>query len=124
MSLPEFANDVASGAAGTLIGGAVTGGTVWFRAKVRELARRGTNAEQEAMIAVLDDQNATPEELTERLTPLIKAHLDAYPQAATEFEALTLTGPTIYNQTNNGSGVFIGGDNHGGLTINHGGPAT
>ncbi|MGW0701565.1 hypothetical protein ACWD0A_20050 [Streptomyces sp. NPDC002867] len=36
--------------------------------------------------------------------------------------ALTVTGPTVYNQHNTGSGLFIGGDNHGSLTINHGGP--
>ncbi|GAA2288615.1 hypothetical protein GCM10010145_68900 [Streptomyces ruber] len=120
---PEFANDVASGAAGTLIGGALTGGAIWFRTKIRELARRGTAAEQDAMIAVLDDENATPEELTHRLTPLIEAHLRSHSAAVSEFKALALTGPTIYNQTNSGSGVFIGGDNHGGLTINPGGPA-
>ncbi|MFE1961999.1 hypothetical protein [Streptomyces sp. NPDC059479] len=120
----EFASDVASGAAGTLIGGAVTGGANWFRMKVRELVRRGTTTEQDAMIAVLDDENATPEELTHRLIPLIEAHLDEYPEASSEFKTLALTGPTVYNQTNRGSGVFIGGNNHGGLTINPGGPAS
>ncbi|MER6655244.1 hypothetical protein ABT248_32485 [Streptomyces sp. NPDC000971] len=80
--------------------------------------------EQEAMIAVLDDENATPEELTRRLASLIETHLDEYPEASDEFKALALAGSTTYNQTNSGSGVFIGGDNHGGLTINPRGPAT
>ncbi|MGW1839937.1 hypothetical protein [Streptomyces sp. NPDC002067] len=123
MSLPEFANDVAAGAAGILVSGAFTGGAVWFRTKVRELAHRGTLAEQDAMIAVLDDKNATREEITDRLALLIKAHLEKHSDASNEFKALTLTGPTIYNQTNSSSGVFVSGDIHGGLTINPGGPA-
>ncbi|MCJ0873307.1 hypothetical protein [Streptomyces sp. AP-93] len=50
-------------------------------------------------------------------------HLDAHPEAIPEFKALTMEGTTVYNQQNTGSGLFIGGDNHGGLTINHGGLA-
>lgn len=122
MGLPEFANDASSGAAGTLIGGALTYGAVWFHTKVRKLARRGSDAEQEAMIAVLGDENASQEELTHRLASLIDAHLVAYPEASSEFKTFTLAGPSTYHQTNSGSGVFIGGDNHGGLTINPGRP--
>lgn len=122
MSLPDFALEVAGGAGGTLAAGAITSGAAWVRTKVRTLMRRGTAAEQDAVIAMLDDQEATPEELAERVTPLLHSHLDAFPEAITEFKALTVTGPTVYNQHNTGDGVFIGGDNHGGLTINHGGP--
>lgn len=123
MSLPEIAVEVANGTAVTLATGAVTGGAVWISTKVRNLLHRGTPAEQDAVIAVFDDLSATPEELTARLTPLLQAHLDAYPEAINEFKALTVTGSTVYNQHNTGSGLFIGGDNHGGLTINHGAPA-
>ncbi|MFD4589161.1 hypothetical protein [Streptomyces rubiginosohelvolus] len=122
VSLPDFAAAVASGTAGTLAAGAITSGTAWARTTVRTLMRRGTAAEQDNVIAALDDQESTPEELAERVLPFLHAHLDVFPEAITEFKALTVTGPTVYNQRNTGDGVFIGGDNHGGLTINHGGP--
>ncbi|MFF0199067.1 hypothetical protein ACFYT5_39825 [Streptomyces anulatus] len=122
MGLPDFANDVSSGAAGTLIGGALTYGAAWAHTQVRKLARRGSDAEQDAMIAVLGDENATQEELTHRLASLIDAHLITYPEASSEFKTFALTGPTTYHQINSGPGTFIGGDNHGGLTINQGGP--
>lgn len=122
MSL-DVASDIATGAAATLVGGSVTGGAIWLRTKLRKLAWLGTTAEQDAMVAVLDDENATPEELGRRLAPLIEAHLRQYPVARGGFEALAFASPTIYNQVNHGGGPFIGGDNHGGLTINSGGPA-
>ncbi|WP_019885846.1 hypothetical protein [Streptomyces purpureus] len=84
---------------------------------------RGTVAEQNEAVAVFDDPDATTEELAARVTPLLRAHLDAYPVAVNQFRALTVGGTTIYNQSNTGTGVLIGGDNHGGLTINHGGPS-
>ncbi|MGC0328026.1 hypothetical protein RKD23_001016 [Streptomyces sp. SAI-170] len=121
MDLPVVVGEVVSGSAIALATGAVTGGTAWVSTKVRELLRRGTRDEQDAVIAVLDDQEATPEERAERLAPLIQAHFDAHPDAIREFMALTMTGTTVYNQQNTGNGVFIGGDHHGNLTINHGG---
>ncbi|MEV4937430.1 hypothetical protein [Streptomyces zaomyceticus] len=123
MSIPEFAVEVLNGTAITLASGAVTYGVAKIVAPVRSIMSRATSAEQDAVIAVLDDQNATPEELAARVRPLLEAHLAAFPDAASGFKALTLTGPTTYNQTNSGSGVFLNGDNHGGLTINHKGPA-
>ncbi|WP_149180709.1 hypothetical protein [Streptomyces sp. TRM49041] len=69
---------------------------------------------------MFDDQGATAEELAARVTPFLRAHLDAYPMAVNEFKTLAVGGTTIFNQSNTGTGVFIGGDNHGGLTINHG----
>ncbi|MBD0422732.1 hypothetical protein H0H10_26875 [Streptomyces sp. TRM S81-3] len=120
MDLPVVVGDVVTGSAIVLATGAVTGGTAWVGAKVRELLRRGTRDEQDAVIAALDDHEATPEERAERVAPLIQAHFDAYPAAIREFLALTMTGPTVYNQQNTGNGVFIGGDHHGNLTINQG----
>ncbi|MEU0715672.1 hypothetical protein ABZ498_00640 [Streptomyces lavendulocolor] len=84
---------------------------------------RATAAEQDAVIAMLGDRDASPEELAAHVRPLLAAHLAAHPAAVNEFKALTITGPTTYNQTNSGNGVFLNGDNHGGLTINHNGPA-
>ncbi|MFE3606682.1 hypothetical protein [Streptomyces goshikiensis] len=76
---------------------------------------RGTSAERDALIAALNDQEATSEERVARLTPLIRAHLDSHPEVLPEFKTLTDTGPTVRNQHNTGNGLFIGGDNHGGL---------
>ncbi|MFD4318308.1 hypothetical protein [Streptomyces sp. NPDC058548] len=123
MSLPDFAAEVLNGAAITLASGAITYGVAKIVTPVRSIMSRATVAEQDAVIAVLDDLNATPEELATRVRPLLEAHLAAYPAAVSEFKALTITGPTTYNQTNSGNGVFLNGDNHGGLTINHTGPA-
>lgn len=124
MSLPEIAAAVATGTAVALATEATLGRWEWAKAKVRELMHRGTAAEQNHAVAVFDDQDATAEELAARVTPFLRAHLDAYPVAVNEFKTLTVGGTTIYNQSNTGTGVFIGGDNHGGLTINHSGPAT
>ncbi|MGW4896075.1 hypothetical protein ACWEQL_28050 [Kitasatospora sp. NPDC004240] len=123
MSLPDVVGEVATGSAVALVSGAVTGGMAWVAVKVRELVHRGTSAERDALITVLNDRGAPSEELVARLTPLIRAHLDSHPEAIPEFKALAITGPTVFNQHNNGNGVFIGGDNHGSLTINHGGLA-
>ncbi|MCX4783071.1 hypothetical protein [Streptomyces sp. NBC_01264] len=123
MSLNDVVGEIAAGSAVALASGAVTGGAAWVGLKVRELVRRGSTAEQDAVIAVFDDRDATSDELVGRLTPLIRVHLDAHPEAIPEFKALTMAGTTLYNQQNTGSGLFIGGDNHGGLTINHGGLA-
>lgn len=121
VSLPDVVGEVATGSAVALVSGAVTGGMAWVAVKVRELVHRGTSAERDALIMVLNDRGATSEERVARLTPLIRAHLDSHPEAIAEFKALTVTGPTVYNQHNTGNGLFIGGDNHGSLTINHGG---
>ncbi|WP_445270353.1 hypothetical protein [Streptomyces sp. DSM 41634] len=123
MSLGEFATDVAAGSAVVLATGGLTYGVAWVRTTVRKVMHRATPVEQDVVIAVLGDQDATVQELAARVTPLIEAHFGAYPSAVSEFKSLTLNGPTTYNQTNSGSGVFIGGDNHGGLTINQGGSA-
>ncbi|MFD4172810.1 hypothetical protein [Streptomyces anulatus] len=122
--LPEIAAEVSTGAAVALAAGAATSGAVWAKAKVRELMHRGTAAEQNEAVAVFDNAEATTEELAARVAPLLRVHLDSYPVAVNEFRALTIGGTTIHNQSNTGAGVFIGGDNHGGLTINQAGPAT
>ncbi|MDQ0848045.1 hypothetical protein [Streptomyces sp. V1I6] len=123
MSLGEFATDVAAGSAVVLATGGLTHGVAWVRTTVRKFMHRATHAEQDAVITALADQDATVEELAARVTPLIEAHFNVYSSAVNEFRSLTLNGTTTYNQTNSGSGVFIGGNNHGGLTINQGGPA-
>lgn len=61
------------------------------------------------MIAVLHNGEATPEERAESLAPLLQAHFDAHPDAIREFIALTMTGTTVYNQHNTGSGLFSDG---------------
>ncbi|MFB7470375.1 hypothetical protein [Kitasatospora sp. NPDC056184] len=119
--MPDVVGEVATGSAVALVSGAVTGGLAWAGMKVRELVHRGTPAEREALIAVFSDREIGSEELVTRLTSLIRAHLDSHPEAIPEFMALTATGTTVFNQHNTGSGLFIGGDNHGSLTINHGG---
>ncbi|MFB7032301.1 MULTISPECIES: hypothetical protein [unclassified Streptomyces] len=124
MSLPDFAAEVLNGTAITLASGAVAYGVAKIVVPVRSIMSRATAAEQDAVITVLDDQNARPEELATRVRPLLEAHLAAHPGAVSEFKALAITGPTTYNQTNSGNGVFLNGDNHGGFTINHNGSAT
>ncbi|MER8087259.1 hypothetical protein ACIO6T_10840 [Streptomyces sp. NPDC087532] len=54
------------------------------------------------------------------------AYLAAYPDARTDLEALASAAPpatrtlNIGSQHNHGSGTFIGGDNHGGVTVTNG----
>ncbi|MFD8736564.1 hypothetical protein ACFV06_16845 [Streptomyces sp. NPDC059618] len=121
MNLQDVVGEVATGSAVALVSGAATGGAAWVGLKVRQLLHRGTPAERDALITVFNDQGASAEELVARLTPLIRAHLDSHPEAIADFRTLSVTGPTVYNQHNTGSGLFIGGDNLGSLTINHGG---
>ncbi|MGF0164349.1 hypothetical protein OH717_17730 [Streptomyces albidoflavus] len=123
MSLPDFVIEVLNGTATALVSGALTYGVVKIIAPVRSIMSRATAVEQDAVIAVLGDRTAAPEELKARVRPLLEAHLAAYPAAISEFEGLTITGPATYNQINSGNGVFLNGDNHGGLTITPTGPA-
>ncbi|WP_093872725.1 hypothetical protein [Streptomyces sp. TLI_105] len=95
MSLPDFAVEVLNGTAITLASGAVTYGVAKIVAPVRSIMSRATAAEQDAVIAVLDDPNATPEELAARVRPLLEAHLAAYPAAVSECKALGVRLPQL-----------------------------
>ncbi|MFF3857504.1 hypothetical protein, partial [Micromonospora sp. NPDC002575] len=55
---------------------------------------------------------------------LIAQYLDEHRDAMSEVDELaepTLLSSKVWNQRNTGTGTFIGGDVHGGLTFNYGG---
>ncbi|MFB6847922.1 hypothetical protein ACFCXS_24120 [Streptomyces sp. NPDC056373] len=114
---------VASGAAGTLVAAGVTGGAQALRARVVALFRRGTVQEQDAAVAAAESASGRTEtERIEALAALIAAHLVAHPDARPDIEAAAAdSNAVIYHQHNTGSGVFVGRDHLGDLTINHGG---
>lgn len=115
---------VATGAAGTLVAAGVTGSAQAVRARIFALLRRGSAEEQDAVVAIAEDATGLTEaEKIEALAVRIAAHVMAHPDALPEVEAVAVadSAGTNYHQHNTGSGIFIGRDHVGNLTINHGG---
>ncbi|GGP36402.1 hypothetical protein [Streptomyces abikoensis] len=116
---------VATGAAGTLVAAGVSGGAHALRARIVALFRHGTSEEQAAALAVVEQEAGLTEgERIEALATRIAAYLVAHPDAIPEVKAVAADfKATTYYQHNTGSGIFIGRDHVGDLTINHGGSA-
>lgn len=123
---------VATGAAGTLVAAIATSGAEQMRLKVAHFFRRATPDQQRAAAQAVDDTAAqltvpSPEAQALAATAwaqLIAQYLVEHRDAMSEVDELvvsTVRTSKIWNQHNTGTGTFIGGDVHGGLTFNYGG---
>ncbi|MEV5600226.1 MULTISPECIES: hypothetical protein [Streptomyces] len=123
---------VATGAASTLVAAIAASGAEKMRLKVAYFFRRATTEQQRSAAQAVDNtatQLTSPSPETQALAATAWAHLIAQ-YLAEHRDALSevdeLAGPTppaskVWNQHNTGTGTFIGGDVHGGLTFNYGG---
>ncbi|MFE2727730.1 hypothetical protein [Kitasatospora sp. NPDC059327] len=124
--IDEVATAVATGAAGNVIAHLLTGRADALRTRVAAVFRRGTAQQRtEALTALEHDRAALAERresetaVAARWTDRFLTQLDAHPEARGDVEALAAGSPSrvIGAQHNHGSGVFVGGDNHGGITV-------
>ncbi|MGX9888715.1 hypothetical protein [Streptomyces sp. NPDC002276] len=123
---------VATGAAGTLVAAIATSGAEQMRLRVAHFFRRATPDQQRAATQAVDDtavQLTSPTPETQALAEtawaqLIARYLAEHRDALSEVDALavpTPSAPKVWHQHNTGTGTFIGGDVHGGMTFNYGG---
>ncbi|MDX2693720.1 hypothetical protein PV416_09955 [Streptomyces ipomoeae] len=130
--LDEVAIAVATGAAGNVAAYLLQGQVDALRTRLSAIFRHGTEQQQSNALRTLDEdaaalaqQTTAPTDITSRWTGHLTAFLAAYPEAREDVEALASAAPStktvnIGSQHNHGSGTFIGGDNHGGITITPG----
>lgn len=125
---------VATGAASNLVAYLLQGQSDALRTRLSAIFRRGTAQQQSDALRTLDEDAAAlaqrtvaHADITARWTGLLAALLAVCPDARADIEALASAGPSgaktvnIGSQHNHGSGTFIGGDNHGGITVTGGG---
>lgn len=123
---------VATGAAGTLVAAIATSGAEKMRLKVAHFFRGATPDQQRAAAQAVDDTAAqltspSPEALALARTAwaqIIAQYIAEHRDAMSEVDELTVPASLasmVWNQHNTGTGTFIGGDVHGGMTINYGG---
>ena len=123
---------VATGAAGTLVAAIAASGAEKMRLRVAHFFRRANLDQQRAAAQAVDDTAAqltapTPEAQALAATAwaqLIAQYLAEHRDAMSEVDDLAVhnsTASKVWNQHNTGTGTFIGGDVHGGMTFNYGG---
>ncbi|MFE7043103.1 hypothetical protein ACFU9X_27790 [Streptomyces atratus] len=131
--LDEAAVAVATGAASNVVAYLLQGRAEALHARLSAVFQRGTAEQRSDAFQALEDDSialaqhtATEAEATARWTGFLTAYLAAHPDARTDLEALASAAPpatrtvNIGSQHNHGSGTFVGGDNHGGITVTNG----
>ncbi|MES9588715.1 hypothetical protein ABWK57_07585 [Streptomyces sp. NPDC094045] len=131
--LDEAAVAVATGAASNVVAYLLQGRADALRTRLGAVFQRGTAEQRSNALQALEDDSValaqhtvTEAEATVRWTGFLTAFLAAYPDARAELETLASAAPpvartvNIGSQHNNGSGTFIGGDNHGGVSVTNG----
>ncbi|MFF9788666.1 hypothetical protein [Streptomyces nigrescens] len=124
---------VATGAASNVVAYLLQGRADALRIRLSAIFQRGTTQQQADALRTLDDDAAAlaqrtvaQADVTARWTGFLTAFLAACPDARADVEALASATPpgaktvNIGSQHNHGSGAFIGGDNHGGITVTGG----
>ncbi|WP_369165643.1 hypothetical protein [Streptomyces sp. AFD10] len=123
---------VATGAAGTLVAAIAASGAEKMRLKVAHFFRLATPDQQRAAAQAVDDTaaqltspSADAQEIAATIwAQLIAQYLAEHRGAMSEVDELAVPAPAaskVWNQHNTGAGTFIGGDVHGGMTVNNGG---
>jgi hypothetical protein len=123
---------VATGAAGTLVASIATWGAEEARAKVAHFFRLADSDQQDDAARAVNETAASLRQpdagahaaAVSVWIRLIARYLADHREAVTEIDELVALGPSVskvWNQHNTGTGTFIGGDVHGGMTLNHGG---
>ncbi|MER6101122.1 hypothetical protein ABT115_01930 [Streptomyces sp. NPDC001832] len=129
----EAAVAIATGAASNVVAYLLQGRADALRARLDAVFQRGTAEQRSDALQALEGDSialarhtVTEAEATARWTRFLTAFLAACPDARTDLEALASAAPpatrtiNIGSQHNHGSGTFIGGDNHGGITVTNG----
>ncbi|MEU9502621.1 hypothetical protein [Streptomyces sp. NPDC048196] len=121
---------VATGAAGSLVAAIATWGAEKMRGRVMHFFRQGSAAQRRAAAQAVDDtatQLTSSAEGADALaanvwTQLIAQYLAQHRDAMSEIGDLAVPAPPskVWHQHNRGTGTFIGGDVHGGVTFNYG----
>ncbi|KUL50314.1 hypothetical protein [Streptomyces sp. NRRL S-1521] len=132
--LDEAAIAVTTGAASNVVAYLLQGRVDALRTRLSTIFRRGTAQQQSDALRTLDEDadalaqhTVTEADITARWAGLLTAFLATCPEARADIEDLASATPTttkktnIGSQHNHGSGTFIGGDNHGGVTVTGGG---
>ncbi|PNG93449.1 hypothetical protein [Streptomyces malaysiensis] len=120
---------VATGAAGTLVAAIAASGAEQMHLKVAHFFRLASPDQQRAAAQAVDDTAvqltpSSPEAQVLAWAQLIAQYLAEHHDAMSELDELVVPTPPaskVWNQHNNGTGTFIGGDVHGGVTFNYGG---
>ncbi|MCT2589802.1 hypothetical protein LHJ74_07720 [Streptomyces sp. N2-109] len=123
---------VATGAAGTLVAAIAASGAEKMRLKVAHFFRRANLDQRRAAAQAVNDTAAqltspTPEAQALAATAwaqLLARYLAEHRDAMSEVDELAVPTPPaskVWNQSNTGTGTFIGGDVRGGMTLNYGG---
>ncbi|MFI7351508.1 hypothetical protein ACIBSR_35265 [Streptomyces sp. NPDC049936] len=123
---------VATGAAGTLVAAIAASGAEKMRLKVAHFFRKANLDQRRAAAQAVDDtaaQLTSPTSEAQALAAtawaqLIAQYLAEHREAMSEVDELAVHNmppSKVWNQHNTGTGTFIGGDVHGGMTFNYGG---
>jgi hypothetical protein len=127
--LDEVATAIATGAAGNVIAYMLNGRVDALRAQLAGMFRHGTPQERTRILRGLDTdaralkrEEVSEADLTERWINLLVSYLAQHPEARSDIEAFSSLHTTsriinIGSQNNVGSGIFIGGDNHGEISL-------
>jgi hypothetical protein len=127
--LDEVTTAIATGAAGNVIAYMLNGRVDALRTQVAGMFRHGTPQERTTVLRGLDEdaralkrEEVSRADLTERWINLLASYLAQHPEARSDIEAFSSlhTASRIINigsQHNIGSGLFIGGDNHGDISL-------
>ena len=127
--LDEVTTAIATGAAGNVIAYMLNGRVDALRTQVAGMFRHGTPQERATVLRGLDEDaralnraEVSKADLTERWIKLLASYLAQHPEARSDIEAFDSlhTASRIINigsQNNIGSGFFIGGENHGDISL-------
>ncbi|WP_406084521.1 hypothetical protein OHA01_08900 [Micromonospora zamorensis] len=125
--LDPTATAIITGAAGNIVAYILNDRIDELRSWVSQTFRRGTEDQRRASIEAVERDSAglahgqaSEAEVKSRWTAMLAAYLTSHPEAKAEIGAMAAGGGIarsvrIGSQHNHGSGVFIGGDNFGGI---------
>ena len=118
---------IITGAAGNIVAYMLSGRIDDLRGWVTRAFRRTETEREKSLLTVEEDMAALREgrasaaEVKLRWTAMLAAYLAAEPEARADIDAMASGGKEsarsvrIWSQHNHGSGIFIGGDNFGGI---------
>ena len=125
----EVTTAIATGAAGNVIAYMLNGRVDALRTQVAGMLRHGTPGERTTVLRGLEEdaralkrEEVSRADLTERWINLLASYLAQHPEARSDIEAFTSLHAAsriinIGSQNNIGSGLFIGSDNHGDISL-------
>ncbi|MBG6069386.1 hypothetical protein [Micromonospora ureilytica] len=125
--LDATATAIITGAAGNIVAYMLNGRIDELRSWATRTFRRGTEDQRRASLEALTQDSAalthgqmSQAEIKSRWAAVLAAYLTSHPEAQADIDSMASEGGTVKSvkigsQHNHGSGVFIGGDNFGGI---------